>query len=580
MLIQKFLQRSFSRFTTYSTTIAKTVPLLTSATVQLRLRNMSNIPREDSGFDTEGARQSVWIDRDDLLLPSTQPKYPKLTTDLDTDVLVVGGGIAGLHIAYELLNKGKKVVLVDDGKIGSGETGRTTGHLSVDNEYNEFLSHFGVDKTAQIALSQQSAISTINAIVDKHSISCDFEKLPGYMFQGLPSSSPDFNLDNLNAIFNAANDTKAFDISWVDEAGIKGFHSGKTIRFGDQATFHITKYLKGLAGVVKDLGGEIYEGSKYMSHEDGKEGEGVKIEMGGGQVIQADKLVLATNVPLQKLVMIERCEAYRTYAIALSIPSSSVSTKDKSALYWDTADPYHYIRITPSEKEGYSLLVVGGEDDKVGQHDDYEEKYKKLEEWTRERWTSAEELVYKWSGQVIESADGILYSGRNPGENNVYVHTGDNGAGLTYAAIGGQIISDLITGVDNPLADLYSPSRSHSPSHLGEVLSTIPHIIKENLSDQVYFAKWVSTCAKTVKDIEDLVPGEGIVCRDGLSPIAAYKDQEGNVHKMTAICPHLKAIVGWNSSEKSWDCPVHGSRFTCRGAVVNGPAKIGLAEKE
>ncbi|WWC97684.1 hypothetical protein V866_004568 [Kwoniella sp. B9012] len=532
--------------------------------------------RNMSGTDSSGATKTVWLERDDLL--SKPPSYPQLTQDTKTDVVVVGGGIAGLHIAYELLSSGmKKVVLLEDGKIGSGETGRTTGHLSADNEYNDFLNLHGAEGTAQIAAAQQAAIDRIATIVDKHKIDCDFVRLPGYMFHGLPTSSREFRLDTLEELYDAAEKTGKLDVSIVNDAYIKGFKSGPAVRFGNQATFHPTKYLQALAKVVSDMGGEIYEKTRYMNYQE--ENGGVSAILDNDKKIQAEALVMATNVPLQKLVMIERVEAFRTYAVALKIPTSSVSSNGEEALWWDLADPYHYVRVTPHKQEGYSLLVVGGEDEKVGQHDDYEERFQRLESWARERWTAAGEVEYKWSGQVLDSSDGIAYIGRNPGTNNVYVHTGDNGDGLTYAAIGGLLITDLILGKENPWAHTFSPSRQHSGSHLKQALKTLPDMVKENLSDQIYYTKWAVACTKTVKDIEDLVPGEGDVVREGLSPIAVYKDESGGIHKMTAVCPHLKGIVAWNTAEKSFDCPVHGSRFTCKGEVVNGPAKGPLQPK-
>ena len=152
---------------------------------------------------------------------------------------------------------------------------------------------------------------------------------------------------------------------------------------------------------------------------------------------------------------------------------------------------------------------------------------------------------------------------------------------MTYAAIGGILISELIIGnTSHPWAALFSPSRQHSPSHLSRALKVVPDYLKENLSDQMYYAKWITTCTKSITDIEDLVPGEGRVVRDGIHPVAVYKGEDGAVNKYTAVCPHLKAIVDWNASEKSFDCPVHGSRFTCTGKLVNGPAKIDLAPRD
>lgn len=524
-----------------------------------------------SGINSSGIRAPVWIERDDLLLEKTLPRYPALDKDVEADVLVVGGGISGVHIAYELLTSGvKNVVLVEDGKISSGETGRTTGHLSVDNEYNDFVELHGPELTAEIAASQQAAVDRIASIVEKHRIDCDFVRVPGFMFHGLPENSKDFELDTISDIYKAAAGTHKLDVSLVDDAGIIGFNSGRAIKFDRQATFHPTKYVRALAEIITEMGGSIYEKSHMNEYSENE--KGVEAVMVNGKKVRAGKMVMATNVPLQKLVVIDRVEAYRTYAVALKIPNSAVSKNGDHALWWDLGDPYHYIRVTPHKDEGYSLLVVGGEDEKVGQHSDSDERYQRLIDWTKERWTGALDVEYQWSGQVMDSQDGIAYIGRNPGNENIFIQTGDNGDGLTYSAIGGMLIRDLILGKTSPWADLYSPSRQHSTSHLKRAVKALPEYIKGNLSDQMYMAKWLTTATKTMKDIEDLMPGEGEVVREGVHPVAVYKDEGGQIHKMTGICPHLKGIVAWNSGEKSFDCPIHGSRFTCRGEVVNGPA--------
>jgi nitrite reductase/ring-hydroxylating ferredoxin subunit len=160
---------------------------------------------------------------------------------------------------------------------------------------------------------------------------------------------------------------------------------------------------------------------------------------------------------------------------------------------------------------------------------------------------------------------------------SLYPIAGDNGDGLTNAAIGGIVITDLILGRHNDWSATYDPGRQFSVTHLKRALKMLPSYLKENLHDQMYYAKWVTRCRKTLTDIEDLVPGEGDVVRDGVNPVAVYKDPEsGKLCKMSAVCPHMKAIVSWNKDEKSFDCPVHGSRFTCKGHVINGPATSDL----
>lgn len=485
-----------------------------------------------------------------------------------------------MQIAYELLSTGiPKVVIVEDGKIGSGETGRTSGHLSADNEYNEFLSMHGLANTAIVAESQQAAINRIGEIVQKHSINCGYEKVPGFMFPGPPPGAKGYDIQLLQEVWQAASETKKLDIEMVDDGEIPGFQTGRTIRYNNQAVFHPTKYLKGLSSVITNqLRGTIYEDTHMNSYEElpGSTGR-VKAVMSNGATVTASQLVMATNVPLQKLEIIDRLEPFRTYCIALKIANDKLSTSGKPALWWDLADPYHYVRSTEHHEPGYSLLIVGGEDAKVGQHNDMDQRYERLEKWTRERWVGAGPVEYKWSGQVWDTLDGLGITGKNPGTKNVYIHTGDNGDGLTYAAIGGIVITDLILGRHNPWASTYDPGRQFSMTHLKRALKSLPSYITENLHDQMYYAKWVTRCRKTMSDIEDLVPGEGDVVRDGVHPTAVYKDPQGKIHKMTAVCPHMKGIVAWNSDEKTFDCPIHGSRFTCKGDVINGPAKGNLS---
>jgi len=252
--------------------------------------------------------------------------------------------------------------------------------------------------------------------------------------------------------------------------------------------------------------------------------------------------------------------AYRTYVIGLTVPSRTLP----KALYWDTPDPYHYVRL--QELPEHDVLIVGGEDHKTGQADDAEARFQRLEEWTRERFPAAGEVAFQWSGQVMEPTDGLAFIGRNPGNNNTYVVTGDSGNGMTHGTIAGMLLSDLILGRLNPWEQLYDPSRVS--------LRAAGEFAKENLNVVAQFADYAT--GGDVAHVEDIAPGTGALLRDGLSKIAAYKDSTGKVHKCSAVCPHLGCIVDWNSVEQTWDCPCHGSRFDPFGKVLNGPANQGL----
>jgi Rieske Fe-S protein len=235
-----------------------------------------------------------------------------------------------------------------------------------------------------------------------------------------------------------------------------------------------------------------------------------------------------------------------------------------AALYWDTADPYHYVRLHGD------LLIAGGEDHKTGQEDDAYDRFAYLESWTRERFPIGE-VEYTWSGQVMEPVDGLAYIGRNPADKaHILVATGDSGQGMTHGTIAGILLTDLILGRPNPWGRLYDPSRKS--------LKSAAEYLKENVNVAKQYLDYVSP--GEVGSVDEIRPGHGAVVRHGLTKLAVYRDEQGALHSRSAVCPHLGCIVHWNSLEGSWDCPCHGSRFGTDGRVLNGPAVTSLESQE
>ncbi|HTD87793.1 MAG TPA: FAD-dependent oxidoreductase, partial [Candidatus Binatia bacterium] len=256
----------------------------------------------------------------------------------------------------------------------------------------------------------------------------------------------------------------------------------------------------------------------------------------------------------------------RTYVIAAPVPPGSVT----KALYWDTPDPYHYVRLQSSAK-GHQLLIVGGEDHKTGQAADGEERFQRLEEWARERFP-VEQTQFRWSGQVMEPVDSLAFIGRNPGDSeNVFIATGDSGNGMTHGTIAGILLTDLICGRENPWSGLYDPSRKPAKA-LGEYA-------RENLNVAGQYRDYLTPGDKKEPEVPP-APDSGVIVRRGLKKVAVYHDENGGAHECSAVCPHMGCIVAWNPVEKSWDCPCHGSRFDRFGKVVNGPANSDLETLE
>jgi len=509
--------------------------------------------RSDSGHTT-----SVWMAAD-------VPDLPTLTHNIRTSVCIVGAGIAGMTTAYLLARAGRAVAVIDDGPIGGGETGRSTAHITaaLDDRYSEIEKLHGEEGSRVAAESHTAAIDRIESIASLEDIDCDFERLDGYLFLG---GGDDRKI--LEDELQAAHRAGLSDVELLDRAPVKSFDSGPALRFPRQAQFHPVKYLNGLARAIVRDGGQLYSGTHAESIQDG---EPAKITTSDGHVITADSVVVATNSPVNDWVIIHTKQyAYRTYVIAARIPRGSLTR----GLYWDTPDPYHYIRLQEVDplldlRRNEELLIVGGEDHKTGQADDAEERFKRLEEWTRQRFPAIGNVDFRWSGQIMEPVDYMAFIGKNPGtDQHIFIATGDSGNGITHGTVAGILLTDLILGRTNPWSKLYDPSRV--------TLRATPHFLKENLNVAGQYTDWAT--GGDVASYEQIAPGAGAVIRRGMKKIAVYRDDQGSIHELSAVCTHLYCIVAWNSVERTWDCPCHGSRFDPYGRVVNGPAITPLRE--
>jgi glycine/D-amino acid oxidase-like deaminating enzyme/nitrite reductase/ring-hydroxylating ferredoxin subunit len=484
--------------------------------------------------------------------------WPALPRPSNVDVCIIGAGITGLSVAYHLVYEGKSVLVLDDGPIGGGETGRTTAHLAcaLDDRFHELERHHGLHGAAIAAQSHAAAIDDIQAIVDRERIGCDFMRVDGYLF--VP---PGGDGDELTRELAAAQRAGLVHAELVAGAPLPGFQTGPCIRFPRQAQFHPIKYLRGLAEAVIGRGGRIATGIRAETIVDGAP---VVVTTEDDHVIHAAAVVVATNAPISSRVKIPlKQAAYRTYVIGMAVPAGTVPM----ALYWDTCDPYHYARIIPGGAGEDDLLIVGGEDHKTGQEGDAESRWARLVEWTRERFVGVTDVVSCWSGQIMEPADGLAFIGRDPSADHVYVATGDSGNGLTHGTIAGILLTDLILGRDNPWADVYDPRRSELRRAPGTFL-------KEAANMAGQYTDWLK--GGDVGSADDIPAGAGAVIRRGLHMVAVYRDEEGHCFERSAVCPHLGGIVRWNHAEHSWDCPAHGSRFDCLGRVLNGPANADL----
>jgi glycine/D-amino acid oxidase-like deaminating enzyme/nitrite reductase/ring-hydroxylating ferredoxin subunit len=496
-----------------------------------------------------GSTSSIWHD--------TRLRRFDTTPELEVDVCVIGAGIAGLSVAFELARQGTRIAVLDDGPIGGGETGRTSAHLAsaVDDHFHILEHKFGQRGARAVAESHAAAIDWIEAVVRDLAIDCDFERVDGYLISPPGEDGASSSLEKELAAAERA----GLEVERVANAPLP-WQTGPALRFGRQAQFHPLRYLRGLAEGVVEYGGHIHTGAHVEAIEPG---EPLTIKLAGGRRMLCRIAVDATNSTITSpLKLTIRQAAYRSYCIAFEIPEGSI----QRALYWDMLDPYHYIRVARGP-DGNEVLIVGGNDHRVGQGD-AREAWSDLERWTREWFPQVGAIATRWSGQILEPVDMLAHIGRSPDLEHVYVVTGDSGNGLTHGTIGAILLPELMRGHAHPWARVYDPKRNH--------LHSLGTWIREATESTLPYTEWLKPRGD-VSSLDDIPRGEGAIVRRGLHFVAAYRDEAGVCHESSATCPHLRGVVHWNSGEKTWDCPCHGSRFDAYGRVLNGPATTDLA---
>ena len=484
------------------------------------------------------------------------PKFSPLERDARTDVCIVGGGIAGLTAAYHLLKAGRSVIVVDMNPLGQGQTSKTTAHLTwvLDDRFYDLERIFGEEGAKMAADSHAAAIDAIEKIVKDEKILCDFQRVDGYLFLA-PEDKPEVLQKEFNVINKFHKGVMRHAFTPLGDQ----FKDVPCLQVPNQAEFHIHKYLRGLIEAILRLGGRICTETKVTSVSDGV------VTTEHGHQIACEAAIVATCTPINDRFYIHTKQAaYRTYVVGGLIPRENAP----KGLFWDTPDPYHYIRTVACEEDPNQMwLLVGGEDHRVGQEKDCSVCFDVLIGWAKAHFPQLKEITYRWSGEIFEPVDSLAFIGKNPGNEKVYICTGDSGNGITHGTIAGILLPDLILGKANAWQKLYDPSRKS--------LSTLGIYLEENSNTALQYLDWLTPGEK--KQVEDMKNEEGILIREGVHKIAVYKDSSGTIHFHSAFCPHLGACVQWNNAEKSWDCPAHGSRFDGCGKTLNGPAFSNLS---
>ena len=495
-----------------------------------------------------------WIDSAPL------PRFPKLERNETVDVVVIGGGIAGLTAAYLLTLEGRRVALLERETLAQIDTGHTTAHLTMvtDARLTELAKNFGKNHAQAVWDAGLAAIAQIHAIVADLNIDCDFAWVPGYIHApiGQPAG------DSASMFRDEASLARelGFDADFLDEVPFVG---GPGVRYREQARFHPRRYLAALAQAIDDRGGMIFEQSPAEEFSDTP----LSVKS-NGRTIQAKDIVLATHTPLMgntnlasATLLQTKLALYTSYALAARVKAGSVP----DALFWDTADPYHYVRL--ERDGGQDLVIFGGEDHKTGQADDTKACFDRLER-TLQSMLDGVKVTHRWSGQVIETPDGLPYIGETA--DHQFAGTGCSGNGMTFGTLTGMMAADKIAGRTSPWSDLFDPRRK-------KLRGAAWDYVKEN-KDYPYYLVRDQFAGAEARSLREVPRGSGKIVEVKGQKLAVYRNDRGVVTKRSAICTHMGCVVDWNEAERTWDCPCHGSRFKTDGAVLAGPAESPLAE--
>jgi len=500
----------------------------------------------------DGANESLWQNN----MPVYLPKHNIIPIQ-KFDVIVVGGGITGITTALLLQKAGKKVVLAEAHTIGFGTTGGTTAHLNtlLDTPYNIIAKNFNDRAAEQVATLSAQAINLIKHNIKEYNIDCGYADAVAYLY-----AQDEKQEKELDEIYNA---TKAagVDVSISSKIPVPVPFT-KALAAKDQGRFHPAKYIYGIAKAFEDLGGILLQGCAVTAV---KDDEYLQIQTSLG-VIEAANIIYATHIPPGINLLHFRCAPYRSYAMAFTLKDENYP----DGLAYDMYDPYHYFRS--QEVDGQQYLIAGGDDHKTGHEENTENCFRSLESYVR-KFYNVDEAAFKWSSEYFDPADGLPYIGHLPGSpDNYFVATGFGGNGMTYGTGSAIILCDIITKGQSEYQELFNPNRIKPVAGFANFITENASVVKDFIGMRIGIEK--------LTELSELAHNEAKIVKYEGKKLGIYKDENGKIHAVNPICTHAKCIVAWNNTEKSWDCPCHGGRFSCDGEVLTGPPREPLEKVE
>jgi glycine/D-amino acid oxidase-like deaminating enzyme/nitrite reductase/ring-hydroxylating ferredoxin subunit len=475
-------------------------------------------------------------------------RFMPLSSNEEADVAIVGGGITGISAAWNLKKSGLKVIVLESKEIGMGTTGSSTGNLYIPTgQFRTILSKHGLEGLSAVVSARSKALMFVEERIKEFNIDCGFKKVPWFYFSTKHRGSKEIEKE-----YEAITQSGLIPLKSVPDGF--PFEVKSVVQVDMQAQFNPLQYVRKIAASINGENCRIYSGTKVTEIMDG---DPCIITTSGG-TIRAKKVIQATHTPKGIYAVHAMMEVYREYAIAARLKNPMPD----DAIYWALNGRNKYsVRTYSYGPETY--LIVIGDTQKAGQKEKTEQSFKKLVKYARSSF-NIDEISFMWAAQKYTPADYLPYIGTSPAEKNIYIATGFSSDGLIYGTAASMIISDLITGKDNPLASVFNPKRLTVGASAKKAIKENVTVVKHLISDYVFRGN--------EKELSEIKKNESKIVDFNGQKVAAHKDEVEKFHLVSAQCPHMGCIVHWNNGEKTWDCPCHGSRFSVEGKVLEGPA--------